>query len=126
MRTQVEEDAFKAWTYALNCPLSENDPGPAELNTGTADEPRMVPRSQAWQHLYALLVLIHCEADHARLMAAARQCRAEVADPRARLWEERIAELSRAAGPVRASGEDGGGRRSCQRRQGAAPPARRL
>ena len=97
MRTQVEEDAFKAWTYALNCLLYENDPGPAELNTGTADEPRVVPRYHAWQHLYALLVLIHCEADHARLMAAARQCRAEVADPQARLWEERIAELSHAA-----------------------------
>ena len=43
MRTQVEEDAFQAWIYASNCLLYENDPGPAELNTGTADEPRMVP-----------------------------------------------------------------------------------
>ena len=43
MRIQVEEDAFQAWIYASNCLLYENDPGPAELNTGTADEPRMVP-----------------------------------------------------------------------------------
>lgn len=97
MRTQVEEDAFMAWTYALNCLLYENDPGPAEVNTRTADEPRVVPRSQAWQHAYALLVLVHCEADYARLTAAARQCRAEIADSQAGLWEERIGELSRAA-----------------------------
>jgi len=47
MRTQVDEDAFQAWIYASNCLLYENDPGPAELNTGTAEEPRMVPRAQA-------------------------------------------------------------------------------
>jgi hypothetical protein len=80
MRTQVEEDAFQAWIYASNCLLYENDPGPAELNTGTADEPRMVPRAQAWQHAYALHVLVQCEADHARLAAAGRQCRAGMAD----------------------------------------------
>lgn len=97
MRTQVEEDAFMAWTYALNCLLYENDPGPAELNTGTGNEPRMVPRSQVWQHTYALLVLVHCEADHARLTAATRQCRAEITGLQGQLWEERIAELSRAA-----------------------------
>jgi hypothetical protein len=97
MRTQVEEDAFMAWTYALNCLLYENDPGPTEVNTGTADEPRMVPRSHAWQHVYALLVLVHCEADYARLAAAARQCRAEIADSEAPLGKERVTELSRAA-----------------------------
>jgi hypothetical protein len=97
MRTQVEEDAFQAWTYALNCLLYENDPGPAELNAGTADEPRMIPRAQAYQHVYALLVLVRCEADHARLTATARQCRAEMNDWQSQLGQERITEWSRAA-----------------------------
>lgn len=83
--------------YASNCLLYENDPGPAELNTGTAEEPRMVPRAQAWQHAYALHVLIQCEADHARLTAAARQCRASMADATARLGAQRAGEWSRAA-----------------------------
>ena len=43
MRTQVDEDAFQAWIYASNCLLYENDPGPAELNTGTAEEPGWSP-----------------------------------------------------------------------------------
>lgn len=73
------------------------DPGPAELNTGTADEPRMVPRSQAWQHLYTLLVLIRCEADYARLTAAARQIRTDIANSQSELGRERVTELSRAA-----------------------------
>ena len=97
MRTSVEEDAFQAWIYASNCLLYENDPGPSELNMGTADEPRMVPRAQAWQHAYALHVLVQCEADHARLTAAARQCRASMADAAARLGAERTCEWSRAA-----------------------------
>ena len=37
MRTQGEQDTFLAWTYAINCLLREEDPGPAEVNTGTAD-----------------------------------------------------------------------------------------
>ena len=97
MRTQVEEDAFQAWIYASNCLLYENDPGPAELNTGTTDEPRMVPRAQAWQHAYALNVIVQCEADHARLTAAASQCRASIADAAARLGAQRACEWSRAA-----------------------------
>jgi cytochrome c553 len=55
------------------------------------------PRAQAWQHAYALLVLIHCDADYPRLAAAARRCRAEIADSEAPLGEERVTELSRAA-----------------------------
>jgi hypothetical protein len=97
MQTQVEEDAFQAWIYASNCLLYENDPGPAELNTGTAEEPRMVPRAQAWQHAYALHVLVQCEADHARLTAAARKCRAGITDAAARLGAYRAREWSRAA-----------------------------
>ena len=57
----------------------------------------MVPRAQAWQHAYALHVLIQCEADHARLTASARQCRASKADAAARLGAQRASEWSRAA-----------------------------
>jgi hypothetical protein len=51
---------------ASNCLLYEGDPSPAELNVGSADGPRMVPRSEAWQHGYALNVLVDCDVDHAR------------------------------------------------------------
>ncbi len=57
----------------------------------------MILRSQAYQHVYALLVLVYCEADYARLTAAARYCRAESNGLQGQLWEDRIAELSRAA-----------------------------
>ncbi|WP_197038648.1 hypothetical protein [Herbidospora cretacea] len=81
-RTPVEQDAFQAWIYARNCLLYENDPGPAELNVGTAQEPHYVPRSLAWQQGYAMNVLVDFDGDHARLLAAAGECQAE-ADRRA-------------------------------------------
>jgi hypothetical protein len=78
MPTQAEEDVFQAWLNARNCLLYGGDSGPGLLNVGSADEPRMVPRSEAWQHAYALHVLGACDADHARLTAAARQCREDM------------------------------------------------
>jgi len=96
MRTQVEEDAFQAWIYASNCLLYEADTGPALLNVGTADEPRLIPRDQAWQHAYALHVLVACDGDHARLQAAARQSREDISR-KAGLGAQRVRQLSRAA-----------------------------
>jgi hypothetical protein len=78
-RTQVEEDAFQAWVYARNCLLYETDRGPALLNVGSEREPRLIPRSEAWQHAYAMQVLVKCNGDHARLTAAAGQCREDLA-----------------------------------------------
>ncbi|MEV1005014.1 hypothetical protein [Nonomuraea sp. NPDC050202] len=95
-RTQVEQDASQAWIYAANCLLYENDPGPAVLNVGSFDEPRMVPRSQAWQHAYALNVLVDCDGDHARLLAAAQHCRDD-ANRESGLSAQRVRKLVRAA-----------------------------
>jgi hypothetical protein len=97
MPTQAENDVLQARLNARNCLLYENDPGPAELNVGTASEPRMLPRSEAWQHAYALYLLVDLDADHARLTAAASKCREEAAKPQQRrnlAWIAR--ELSRA------------------------------
>ena len=57
----------------------------------------MVPRAQAHQRAYSMLVLVQCDVDHARLTSAARECRAKINGLKGRLWEGRIAELSRAA-----------------------------
>ncbi|MFC5833152.1 hypothetical protein [Nonomuraea insulae] len=95
-RTQVEQDAFQAWIYASNCLLYENDPGPAELNVGSAGEPRMIPRAEAWQHGYALNVVVDCAGDHARLLAAAQHCRDDMRR-KAHFGAKRVGELARAA-----------------------------
>ena len=38
------EDLTLAWSYAANCSLYEEDPGPAELNIGSSLEPHLVSR----------------------------------------------------------------------------------
>ncbi|WP_181779214.1 hypothetical protein [Pseudonocardia pini] len=51
---QVDQDAMLAWSLASNSLLHENDdPGPAELNVDSEDEPLWMPVSQAWQESYA-------------------------------------------------------------------------
>jgi hypothetical protein len=72
---QADSDARQAWTYAANCRLYEDDPGPAHLNIGSAHEPRMVTRAAAWRDAYAHYLLVDLEADHARLTAATEVCR---------------------------------------------------
>jgi hypothetical protein len=118
-RTPVEQDAFQAWIYASNCLLYENDPGPAELNVGTAAEPHFVPRSVAWQQGYAMNVLVDCDGGHARLLAAARECEAEAArrapdsPHRAREWARAADLCTMAAAMV----EGAGGHRDDQARR---------
>jgi hypothetical protein len=98
MPTQAEDDINLARLNARNCLLWENDLGPAKLNVGTASEPRMIPRAEAWQHAYALYLRGDLDADHSRLTAAACKCREDAVKPQprwARNWVPR--ELSRAA-----------------------------
>jgi hypothetical protein len=76
---QAEKDRLDAWSYAWNCLLHEADNGPAELNVGSEQEPRLVPRSEAWQHAYAMHLLVSCDGDHARLTATAERCREDLA-----------------------------------------------
>jgi hypothetical protein len=108
-RTQLEEDAFQAWINARNCLLYEKDPGPDRLNVGTTQEPRMVPRAEAWQHGYALRVLVQCNGDHSRLAAAARQCQEKMTGKahdaqRAREWSRAADLCERAAHMVAEAG----------------------
>ena len=42
-----EEDLTVAWSYAANCSLYEEDPGPPELNIGSSLEPHWVSRVEA-------------------------------------------------------------------------------
>ncbi|MEK6438950.1 hypothetical protein [Pseudonocardia sp. T1-2H] len=63
-------DALTAWSLAANCVLYERDPGPTLLNVGSADEPRYLPRAQAWRDSYARFLLERLDADHLRTAAA--------------------------------------------------------
>jgi hypothetical protein len=96
---QAEKDRLNAWSYAWNCLLYENDPGPAQLNVGTDREPRLVPRSEAWQHAYAMQVLVSCDGDHSRLTTTAERCREDLAVESAKrpAGSEHARALSRAA-----------------------------
>ncbi|SKK91884.1 Uncharacterised protein [Mycobacteroides abscessus subsp. massiliense] len=60
-------DLNLAWLYAANASLHEETPGPAQLNIGSAVEPRMVSRTEAFRDLYAHLLLVDIQADQARL-----------------------------------------------------------
>jgi len=66
-----EADLTLAWSYAANCSLYEEDPGPAELNIGSSLEPHWVSRAEAFRDLYAHLLLEQLGADPARIAALA-------------------------------------------------------
>jgi hypothetical protein len=73
--TRVDRDETEAWSCAANCLSYENDPGPAELNIGSASEPHMVSRSYAWRDFYARLLINQLDGSHARLLTTAEVCR---------------------------------------------------
>jgi hypothetical protein len=78
--SQAEQDAVHAHLCARNCLIHEDRPGPKLLNVGTELKPLRIPQSEAWQQSYSMHVLIECEGDHARLLAARKIC-AERQDP---------------------------------------------
>ncbi len=94
---QAEQDGHRALLCARNCLLYENDPGPAMTNIGTPDTPVMVPRSEAWQGTYAMRLLVDCDGDLGRLLAAGRWCREELARRGYAAGSEGHEDLSRAA-----------------------------
>lgn len=61
------KDLSLAWNYAANVSLHEETPGPAELNVGSAVEPHMVSRPEAFRDLYAHLLLAELQADKVRI-----------------------------------------------------------
>jgi hypothetical protein len=93
MSEEYKEDFWQVRLLARNCVLREDDPGPALLNVGSRDDPRLVPRSEAWQHTYAMHVLVDLEGDHARITSAGRSCRKAVSGEESGSWQAR--ELSR-------------------------------
>lgn len=66
------EDLTLVWTFAANCSLYEEDPGPAELNIGSALEPHMVSRADAFRDLYAHLLLEQLGGEPERITQLAR------------------------------------------------------
>ena len=78
--SQAEEDASYAWLGASNCLPHEGAGGPELLNVGTPLRPLKIPRSEAWQQSYSMHLLVNCEADHARLLAARELCAARLLD----------------------------------------------
>jgi hypothetical protein len=79
---RAEADARQAWIYASNCRLYEDDPGPRQLNIGSQHEPRWVSRAYAWRDAYAHYLLVDLDADHHRILAAARAARQDLAKTR--------------------------------------------
>jgi hypothetical protein len=73
-----ESDSTLVWSLAANCRLYEDDPGPRQLNVGSATEPRYVPRSEALRDLYASQLVLGVDADTSRIDALADRCRAEI------------------------------------------------
>lgn len=61
------KDLTTAWSYAVNASLHEETPGPTELNIGSAVEPHMVSRQEAFRDLYSHLLLEDLQANHTRL-----------------------------------------------------------
>lgn len=66
------EDLTLAWSFAANCSLYEEDPGPAELNIGSAVESHMVSRVDAFRDLYARLLLEQLGGEPERITELAR------------------------------------------------------
>ena len=109
--TQVKDDAVHAFSCAMNCLLYERGPGPDLLNVGSPDEPRLVPRSEAWQHAYAIRVLVGCDGDLSRLTAAIHKLREDGSNAEPGSWRaermsravdlcEQAIEMVKAAGAV--------------------------
>lgn len=67
IRPAQNNDLTSAWSYAANASIYEHDPGPAELNIGSAVEPHMVSRTEAFRDLYAHLLLEGLQADPERI-----------------------------------------------------------
>lgn len=67
IRLKRDEDLTLAWVYAANASIHEEAPGPAELNIGSAVEPRMVSRAEAFRDLYAHLLLEDLQAEKVRI-----------------------------------------------------------
>jgi hypothetical protein len=78
--SQAEQDASQAWLAARNCLPNEGADGPALLNVGTPLRPLKIPRSEAWQESYFMILMKNCGADHARLLAAREVCAARSSD----------------------------------------------
>jgi hypothetical protein len=78
--SQAEQDAAQAWLGASNCLPHEGAGGPELLNVGTPLRPLKIPRSETWQQSYSMLLLVNCEADHARLLAARERLAVRVRD----------------------------------------------
>jgi hypothetical protein len=78
--SQAEEDASHAWSAARNCLPNEGADGPALLNVGTPLRPLKIPRSEAWQESYFMILMEECEADHARLLATREVCAARASE----------------------------------------------
>jgi hypothetical protein len=102
------DDETLAWSYATNCLIYEEDPGPPQLNVGSPGEPKMVPRREAWRELYSRLLIEGVDADEARLDTALSNCRERFAEcPEGEIkpvWECAVDLCEQALAMVRGAG----------------------
>lgn len=87
-----------AWSCAANLQLYDEDPGPRQTNVGNRDEPRVVDRHEALVELYARQVLVSLQADEARMLALAENCRQRAATARTLRGGWQAVRARRAAG----------------------------
>lgn len=77
---QLAEDVHQAWVLASNCAIYEADPGPAQVNIGTAEKPVTVSWAESWRISYARQLLTELDVDAARINAAGAGCIARGAE----------------------------------------------
>jgi len=109
-------DQSTLFSLVANCSLYEEDPQPAQMNIGTATEPRMVASSEGWRDYYARYLIQDLDADLARITSVRDWARTEL--PQARPsrpdsnhfgqdeWAIAIELCDRAATMIREAGAD--------------------
>ena len=96
-RGSLRDPYVAAWSCAANAALYIDDPGPDHLATGSATEPRLVSRHEAWVEFYARYLLVELRAEPSALEQAVTATRAELSGGYPRLIREQL-RVSRAEG----------------------------
>lgn len=79
-----------AWSCAANAVLYIDDPGPGRLAAGSASDPRLVSRHEAWAEFYARYLLVELRAEPAALEQAMTTARDELAGGYPRLIRDQL------------------------------------
>lgn len=96
-RGSIRDPYLAAWSCAANAALYIDDPGPDQLPTGSATDPRFVSRHEAWAEFYARYLLVELRAEPSALEQAVTATRAGLTGGYPRLIRKQV-RASRADG----------------------------